>query len=109
MSPRNAELEGKYVKRMTRLGEFLTTLGDAFEPEGLAGGWLREIRILCPTESRTDVLIVVKASRDDGDWVAFVGGLTADVAVAAWMAREANEGLKWRVDKPWGERNGGVG
>lgn len=100
---RDQELELAQAKVNERVGEWIWALGQGHGARSLPGGVVSGFRLTLPTEADPMVLLIVKASGEKGQFIAFVGAPTATAALLAWRARERAGGMKWRVDKPWGE------
>lgn len=103
---RNAELEQKYYARLSRAGEFLSSLEDGHGLTGLANGVIRDIRIRFGGEDGSDILLIVRAYDDRGKHIAFVGALNVVDCLLTWRKKDDSSGLKWREDVPWEERGG---
>lgn len=101
---RRVDVEAEYMKRNTRIGEFIAALGYGPGVAGLEGGEVQKVTIRVQTEDRPDSLIVVKVCAGGEDYVGFVGGLTVADALLAWRAKDAKAGLKWKEDVPWERR-----
>lgn len=101
---RNIEEEAQEERRAVSLGTFIGRLGTGGGVEGLAEGVLTGFTVRMPTEEEPSALLVVKARTEAGKWVAFVGAYSLVDCMMAWRARERGAGLRWREDKPWGER-----
>jgi hypothetical protein len=103
---RDVEREAIWDKRVRAVGEFIEAIGGGRGTTGLRGGSVTRITIRCPSREEPEALLVVKATGEDGDVVAFVGGLDVSTALLTWRAKDGSKGLKWRADKPWSEREG---
>lgn len=101
---RNADLEARAAKAHRRVGEWLEALLLGSGLEGLGDAELTEVRFKMPTEVDPMVLMVVKATDDIGDHIAFVGAPSVEAALLAWRARDGLKGLSWRDDVPWSQR-----
>ena len=99
---RQVDAEAREEQRNRRVGEFVQALTQGRGATGVPGGRVTRITMRLPTEASPETLLVVKAIGDDGDVVAFVGGLDVVQALLTWRARDRKDGLKWREDKPWG-------
>ena len=96
---RNAEAEGKWVKRLEDAGSALEATTAGRGCKALEDGALYEIRILLTSETRGDVLMVLKARKGAEKYVAFVGGPDPVTALLQWRAKERGAGVKWRLDE----------
>lgn len=103
---RDADLEAAEAKRQRRVGEWLEAIHEGRGCTGLRGGVLREVRFKMPAVEDPMVLMVVKATDETGDSIAFVGAPTVSAALLAWRKRDGGAGLKWREDVPWSARRG---
>lgn len=103
---RNVEREERDGIVHRRVGEWLEALNHGQGASTLAQGVVTSWRIKMGSEEDPMVLLVVKASDEGGDWIAFIGAPSPCRALLAWRAREASGGMKWRVDKPWEETQG---
>ena len=103
---RNVDKERDWAKRLQRIGEWVEHLEKGLHPGGLEDGRVKEVRALLNTRDMGDTLLVIKAHDEAGDWVAFVGGRNLAEALLTWRQREGAKGLKWKEDRPWGERQG---
>lgn len=101
---RDAEREARWLKRAQGIGEFLEATGEGRGAKGVEGGRVVRLTIRYPTGDNPEVLLVVKVQGKGGDFVGFVGGLDVGTAVLTWRAKDGGKGLKWREDRPWGER-----
>lgn len=101
---RNASAEERIGKRNRRVGELFDRIDQGWLCKGLENGAITEIRIRAATEEQPEVLLILKATSEQGKHVAFTGGLTTVQALLTWRAKEQTTGLKWREDTPWQER-----
>lgn len=84
----------------------MEAIGGGRGVQGLQEGVLRDVRFKLPQEDDPMVLMVVRAVDATGKKVAFVGAGDVCGAVLAWRKRDGGAGLRWREDRPWGERGG---
>lgn len=103
---RRTEAEERVNRANRRVGEFLQALTSGRGASGVPEGAVTRVTIRMPTLEQPEALLVVKASGESGDVVAFVGGLDLCQAILVWAAKDAGPGLKWREDIPWAERSG---
>lgn len=103
---RDSQAEAQLGKANRRVGEFIKALTEGRGATGVDEGVVTRITIRLPTRDEPEVLLVVKASGTQGDFVGFVGGLDVAQALLVWSAKDQTKGLKWRVDVPWAERSG---
>jgi len=104
---RNINAEDRVNRMNRRIGEFIQGLTEGRGAQGVPGGAVVRITARLPTEDSPEALLVVKATSEVGDHVAFVGGLDLTQAFLTWAAKDRGTGLKWREDVPWGERGSG--
>lgn len=95
---RNASSEAKWVKRLADAGAQLESVASGRGCKALPDGVMQEIRILLPGPKRGDCLVVLKASRGEDAYVAFVGGPDPVTAMLMWQAKERGAGVKFRPD-----------
>lgn len=98
---RNVEREARYEKDMRRLGEFIESLDYDGGLGSLEGATLLGVVVRMATRGRPDVLIVIKASVEGTQYVAFVGALSLAQAVLTWRSKSLAGTIKWREDQPW--------
>lgn len=98
---RSADLEREWTARMVQVAEMLVMLDNGRGARSLEGGEVTSVRILLPGPDRSDVLVIVKASKEGASWVGFVGGLDLATAMRTWRKKELAEGLRFREDVPW--------
>ncbi|MCK4626632.1 MAG: hypothetical protein KAV00_15040 [Phycisphaerae bacterium] len=103
---RKADAEARVNAANRRVGEFLQALTQGRGASGILEGRVTRVTVMMPSEDRPEALLVVKATGDLGDRVAFVGGLDVVQAILVWAAKDSSKGLKWREDLPWSERKG---
>lgn len=101
---RNADAEARENTRNRRVGEFIQAVTDGQGAAGLETGRVSRITMRLPSRDDPEALVVVKASGEGGDFVAFIGGLDLVQALLTWAAKDQGKGLRWRVDIPWGQR-----
>ncbi len=88
-----------------RLGESVMYLALAVEDPPGGERWLKEIRFKVRYGVEGDVLVIVKAEGGSGNEIAFHSGDRLDDACQGLASRLRNGSLKWREDKPYGERD----
>lgn len=101
---RQVDAEARLAKIHRRVGELLDSVGERMPIKGLVNARITRINIRTQTETDPGVLLVIKATGEQGDHIAFVGGLDIIQALLSWRAKEAGPGLRWREDVPWTER-----
>lgn len=67
--------------------------------------FIRAIKLMPPTDGRTDWLVVVSADSPDGRLVAFTGALDCLEALRGCFAKMENKSMKWRQDTWPGTKN----
>lgn len=92
------------MKEMSRVGEWLEHVERTRRVEGLDKGVVLELRCRLNTGDEGDTLLTIKAQDETGKWVAFVGARNLVEAILTWRQKEGASGLKWRLDRPWSER-----
>lgn len=65
----------------------------------IMAGQITEIRVKRPKLVGDDVLVIVKASLEGRQFVAFSAGIDAAEALASALARAKQEALKWKPDE----------
>lgn len=103
---RDAVDEERLAKANRRVGEWIMAVTQGAGARSIEGGEVTSWRVKMPTEVDPMVLLIVKASGVQGDYIGFIGAPNCSGALLAWKAREAADGMKWRVDRPWGEAKG---
>lgn len=96
---RNIKAEEKWLKRLQGVGSMLEMVDSGGGHVARPQTQLTEIRLLLPSPSRGDVLVVLKGLEGATKYVAFVGGPDAMTAMLQWKAKEGGSGVKWRVDE----------
>lgn len=101
---RQQDREQAWMKEMSRVGEWLEHVERTRRVEGLDKGVVLELRCRLNTGDEGDTLLTIKAQDETGKWVAFVGARNLVEAILTWRQKEGASGLKWRLDRPWSER-----
>lgn len=101
---RNVDAEASDEKRYVRIGEFVDRLGGRAGVESLEGGVLKSVRVRFPTEEDPSALLIVRASAEEGERIAFIGAYGCGDAILAWRAKDKAGRMKWREDVPWEDR-----
>lgn len=98
------ELEEIWEKRLRSLGMAIAQIGRHTADGSAEGPELTELRFQLEADNRTSVLLVVKARGQESDLVGFVGGPDLPSALLSLGKKLAAGAIKWREDRPWGER-----
>ena len=86
------------------MASMLEMLDEGKGCKAIEGGMVTSVRMLLPAGDRTDVLLVVKASKGPESYIGFVGGLDVMTAMLTWLKKEQGAGLAFRADVPWEDR-----
>lgn len=87
----------------------LAKLWDVAPEHRIEGGMITEVRIKAPRFDGDQILVMVKARDDNGNYVAFSEGVDAPSALASALARAEQKALKWRTDEYAGGGKPGSG
>jgi hypothetical protein len=103
---RAADLEREHNRSMQAAGEALWSC-DLMAADGGPGDIrLDSVKVKLDADNRTSVLLVLSGSSSEGEFVAFVGGLTAVTAFQALRKQYLAKRIRWRPSIPWDSRPG---
>lgn len=91
-------------RMMRRWGEALEHLDRHVMETPDEEHYITEVRLRVRYDDAGDVLAIVKADGPGGKGIAFHSDATPATALVGLVARLNNGSLKWREDKPYGDR-----
>lgn len=95
-----------YAKQMLRLGELVNTMEASIDNLWDDQIQVTSIRLSLSNETRSDVLVVIKATTEGEAILAFHSAETIPEAVTGLCNRLKNKSLKWKEDEYANQNNG---
>jgi len=99
------ELDTKWGKTVRALGYAILALERDAGQDHHTQYQLTDLRFKLDADNGTSVLVVVKGTGEEGPMVAFTGGFDLSSALLSLYKKLKGSTLKWRVDRPYGERD----
>lgn len=95
------DYDERFEKQVRALGFAVLNLQKANEKPGEDGSRITDIRFKLDADSRTSVLVVIKAESEGDAVVGFAGGPDLATAILSTGSKLARGVMKWREDRPW--------
>lgn len=95
------DADERWEKHLRALGMAVGAIQNCTHLGNWPGPVVSELRIKLEQDSRTSVLVVVKAHGEEGELVGFVGALDLETVVLTLAGKLKAQSLRWREDRPW--------